>query len=131
MRKIISIIFVLILSISALWFWWSYYYTYSDGNRSGLLQKMSHKGNIFKTYEGELILNSLIINGTNPVSSEKFYFSVGEKRIGEKLMRFEGLRVILHYQEKKGILFWRGDSRYIVDSVYEVRGVGGEIIKFK
>ncbi|MDE3144256.1 MAG: hypothetical protein KGL19_08895 [Bacteroidota bacterium] len=131
MRKIISIIFILILSVSALWFWWSYYYTYSDGNRSGLLQKMSHKGNIFKTYEGELILNSLMINGTTPVSSEKFYFSVGDKKIGEKLMQFEGLRVILHYQQKKGTLPWRGDSEYIVDSVYEVRGVNGEIIKLK
>ena len=131
MKKIIFIVFVLILSISALWFWWSFYYTYSDGNRSGLLQKMSHKGNIFKTYEGELILNSLMINGTAAVSSEKFYFSVGEKRIGEKLMQFEGLRVILHYQQKKGILPWRGDSEYIVDSVYEVRGMNGEIINSK
>ncbi|OIR08265.1 hypothetical protein GALL_94330 [mine drainage metagenome] len=131
MKKIITIIFVLILSVSALWFWWSYYYTYSDGNRSGLLQKMSHKGNVFKTYEGELILNSLMINGTTPVSSEKFYFSVADKRIGEKLMQFEGLRVILHYQQKKGTLPWRGDSEYIVDSVYEVRGVNGEIIKLK
>ncbi len=131
MRKIIFIIFVLILSIAALWFWWSFYYTYSDGNRTGLLQKMSHKGNVFKTYEGELVLNSLLINGTSQVSSEKFYFSVGEKRIGEKLMQFEGLKVILHYQEKKGILFWRGDSKYIVDSVYEVRGLNGEIINSK
>lgn len=131
MKKIISIVFILIISISALWFWWSFYYTYSDGNRSGLLQKMSHKGNVFKTYEGELVLNSLLINGTTPVSSEKFYFSVADKNMGEKLMRFEGLRVILHYQEKKGILFWRGDSKYIVDSVYEVRGMNGEMINLK
>ncbi len=32
--------------------WWKYYYTYSEGFRSGLLQKFSHKGNISKTYEG-------------------------------------------------------------------------------
>lgn len=128
MRKFIFILIVFLLTTTAIWFWWSFYYTYSDGNRSGMLQKMSHKGNVFKTYEGEMVLNSLLINSTVPVSSEKFYFSVANEILGKKLEQYEGQKIILHYQEKKGILFWRGDSKYIVDSICEVKNANSETI---
>jgi hypothetical protein len=115
-RVIPKIIIVLVLIFGA-WFYWQYYFTYSDGNRTGLLQKFSHKGNIFKTYEGELVLSSIINSNIGPISAEKFYFSVSDKNVAEKLSRLEGQRVILHYNEKKGTLSWRGDTKYIVDSV--------------
>ena len=117
MKKYLTIFIFALAVIFAIWFYWHYYYTYSEGNRSGLLQKFSYKGNIFKTYEGELVMNSLIVNGTAPVSSEKFYFSVIEKMLGEKMKLYEGQRVVLHYKQKNASLFWRGDSEYIVDSV--------------
>lgn len=117
MGKFITIGVLVILLIFSGWFYWSYYYTYSDGNRSGLLQKFSHKGNVFKTYEGELVLNSLTANAAGPLSAEKFFFSVEDKAVATKLSTLEGQRVILHYQEKKNSLSWRGDSPYVVDSV--------------
>lgn len=117
MRKILSISFLSILFIFGIWFWWKFYYTYSDGNRTGLLQKFSHKGNVFKTYEGELVMNSIVVNGTATVGSEKFYFSVDDKILGEKMKNYEGKRVVLMYKQKNGTLPWRGDSEYIVDSV--------------
>lgn len=117
MGKIISISVLALIIIFSGWFYWSYYYTYSDGNRSGLLQKFSHKGNLFKTYEGELVLNSLTTNNAGPLGAEKFYFSVTEKSVADKMAGLEGQRVILHYQEKKNVLSWRGDAPYIVDSV--------------
>ena len=118
MKKILRIVIaVLILSLAS-WTWWKFYYTYSEGNRSGLLQKFSHKGDVFKTYEGEIVLNSLSIGGNvTPYSSEKFYFSVSDKTLGEKMKTFEGSRVVVHYNQKHGTLPWRGDSPYIVDSV--------------
>jgi hypothetical protein len=117
MKKYLIAFLLLLVIIFSAWVYWKYYFTYSEGNRSGLLQKFSYKGNIFKTYEGELILNSLVINGIAPVSSEKFYFSVESKTLGERMKNYEGKRVVLQYKEKKGVLFWRGDSNYIVDSV--------------
>ena len=117
MKKIITLTILSLLIIFSLWFWWGHYYTYSDGNRSGLLQKFSHKGNVFKTYEGELVLNSLVINSVSPVGSEKFYFSVEDDSLGKKMLSMEGQRVVLHYNQKKGTLPWRGDSEYIVDSI--------------
>ncbi len=117
MRKTISIVVVLLILIFAGWFYWKFYYTYSEGNRTGLLQKFSHKGNLIKTYEGELVLSSLIVNNTTPVSSEKFYFSVADEALAKKLMGYEGQRVVLHYKQKNSAIFLRGDSPYVVDSV--------------
>jgi hypothetical protein len=117
MKKFIVLLVISIIAIFSGWFWWKFYFTYSEGNRSGLLQKFSHKGNVFKTYEGELVLNSLTPNGVAPFSSEKFYFSVADEALGEKMKDYEGKRVVIHYDQKNGALPWRGDTEYIVDSV--------------
>ena len=117
MRKVVPIIIIVFLVAFGAWFYWKFYFTYSDGNRTGLLQKFSHRGNLSKTYEGELVLSSIVGNSISPLSAEKFYFSVDDEAVAKKLMNYEGQRVVLHYQEKNGTLFWRGDSRYIVDSI--------------
>jgi hypothetical protein len=117
--KYLTIIFVFIILGLGIFFYWSYFYTYSSGNRFGLLQKFSHKGNIFKTYEGEMILSSVRGNNNVPLASEKFFFSVKEKHVADQLMNMQGKYVTVHYQEKKGTLPWRGESIYIVDSVWE------------
>ena len=98
-------------------FYWKYYYTYSDGYRSGMLQKLSHKGNLMKTYEGELVLSSVASTNNVALASEKFFFSVASDSVAKKMMDYEGKRVKLHYEQKKGTLPWRGDSEYIVDEV--------------
>lgn len=98
-------------------FYWKYYYTYSDGYRSGMLQKLSHKGNLMKTYEGELVLSSIASTNNVALASEKFFFSVASDSVAKKMMNYEGKRVKLHYEQKKGTLPWRGDSEYIVDEV--------------
>lgn len=109
--------FLFIFLITAVFSWWKYSYTYSDGYRSGLLQKLSHKGNLVKTYEGELVLSSITSGSNVPLASEKFYFSVADDSIAKLMMNYEGKKVRLHYLQKNGTLFWRGDSEYIVDGV--------------
>ncbi len=113
---LITIALVLLLSLSG-FIYWKFYSTYSDGNRTGLLQKFSHKGNVFKTYEGELVMNGLTVNGSTGLGSEKFYFSVNVDSIAQKLMNLEGQKVVLHYEQKNGVLFWRGESVYMVDQI--------------
>ncbi len=109
-------IFIVLLSLGA-FIYWKYFYTYSDGNRTGLLQKFSHRGNVFKTYEGELVLSSVSSTNNVALASEKFYFSVVNDSIAKLMQNFEGKRVRMHYKQKNGALFWRGDSEYIVDGV--------------
>jgi len=108
--------FILIV-VLGLFGYWKYYYTYSDGYRSGLLQKLSHKGNVFKTYEGELVQRSIVSTNNVAIASEKFYFSVAIDSLAKAMQHLEGRNVKLHYMQKNGTLPWRGDSEYIVDGV--------------
>ena len=116
--KRILLITLLVLFLGLFVFvWWRYYYTYSDGNRFGLLQKFSRRGTIFKTYEGELILSSVRSNANTPIASEKFFFSVTDENVAQQLSNLQGRNVTVHYKEKNAAAFWCGDSPYIVDSV--------------
>lgn len=115
--RILGTLLLIVLLVLGGYFYWKYYYTYSSGNRYGLLQKFSHKGNIFKTYEGEMILSSVRGNANVPLASEKFFFSVNSQHVAQQLMGLQGQYITVHYKEKNGSLSWRGDSRYIVDSV--------------
>ena len=108
---------LILLLVLVFFFWWKYLYTYSDGYRTGLVQKLSHKGNLFKTYEGELVLSSIASTNSVTLASEKFYFSVSNDSIAILLQNYEGKQAKLHYEQKNGKLFWRGESEYIVDAV--------------
>lgn len=115
--RFFRIFMVLLLLGLGIFIYWKYAFTYSNGNRYGLLQKFSQKGTLFKTYEGELILSSVRGNLNVPIASEKFFFSVKDKNIAQQLMNMQGQHVTVHYKEKNGTLPWRGETRYIVDSV--------------
>lgn len=117
MKKTLYIIVFLAILVVAVFVYWSYYYTFSDGSRAGLLQKFSRKGNVFKTYEGEMILSSVQSNANVPLASEKFFFSVSKKDVAQKLSDLQGEFIVVYYKEKKGTLPWRGESTYVVDSV--------------
>jgi len=117
MKKFLGISTIIIVLFLAGFFYWHYYYTYSEGNRTGLLQKFSHKGNLFKTYEGELVLSSIQSTAGVGLASEKFYFSVADDSLAAKMMNYEGHKVTLHYQQKNASIPWRGDSEYIVDKM--------------
>lgn len=117
MKKFLGITITIIILVLAGFVYWKYYYTYSEGNRTGLLQKFSHKGNLFKTYEGELILSSIQSTTGVGIASEKFLFSVADDSLATKMMNYEGHKVTVHYQQKNATLPWRGESEYIVDKV--------------
>ena len=117
MRRIFYWFIALIIVITGAVIYLRYFYTYSEGYRAGLLQKFSKKGFIFKTYEGEMILSSISSTNNVAIASEKFNFSVINKAIVPKLDTIQGEIVIVHYIQKKGSAFWRGDSPYLVDSV--------------
>jgi hypothetical protein len=117
MRKIFLFVILFFVLFVAGFTYWKYYFTYSDGSRAGLLQKLSHKGTIFKTYEGEMILSSVQSNNNVPLASEKFFFSVNNKRVADQLNGMQGEFIVVYYREMNGTLPWRGESAYIVDSV--------------
>ncbi len=107
----------LLLILLAVFIYIKYFYTYSEGYRAGLLQKFSKKGIIFKTYEGEMILSSVITNKEITIASEKFFFTMINKDLIRSFDTLQGKDVIVHYIQKNGAVFWRGDSNYLVDSI--------------
>jgi hypothetical protein len=117
MRKFLFWLIGLIIVFLAVYIFINMSYTYSDGNRAGRLIKFSHKGYVFKTYEGELNLGG--INNTNGgvLMNNIWLFSVADKSVADSLSQYEGRDVVLHYKEKLSTLPWRGDSKYIVDGI--------------
>jgi len=117
MKKFLTwfiVIFIVVLSFLIYWF---YYNTFSEGNRSGILQKFSKKGNVFKTYEGELIMSSIASTTNVTLASEKFYFSVKNDSIANALFNYEGKRVTLSYEEKRKHFPWNGETNYYITSI--------------
>src|SRR6187200_27950 len=108
---------VILLAVGSLMIYWNFYNTYSEGNRSGVLQKFSKKGNIFKTYEGELIMSSIASTSNTTIASEKFAFSVKDENIAKLMFNMEGKHVVVHYQQKRSSLPWGGETGYFVDEV--------------
>ncbi len=88
-------------------------WSYSTGERAGYVQKFSREGWLVKTWEGELAMVNL--PGTVP---EKFFFTVKEDAVAEKVNQTLGKRVALRYEEHRGIptsLF--GETQYYVVDV--------------
>lgn len=109
------LIWALIIPVAlfALYTWGVLTWVYSSGERAGYVQKLSEKGYVCKTYEGELILVSM--PGTQ---AEKFQFTVRNKEVAKRINDTVGKRVRLIYEEHKGIpLSCFGESSYFVQDV--------------
>lgn len=97
---------------------------FSDGYRGGTLIKLSRKGLVFKTFEGQLNVGTFLDNGTNKPLSPIWDFSVkNEQVLFDSLNKaiLTNQRVKLHYHEMFVRLPWRGETQYIVDEVEIVR----------
>ena len=111
MRKILITIPLVALVLLLSYYAFLYYVPYSEGVRSGELIKISNKGMVNKTWEGEI---SQGISG-----AQIFAFSVldKDKKVIESLKNFQGQYVKLTYIERYRTFPWWGDSRYFVTNV--------------
>jgi uncharacterized lipoprotein YbaY len=109
-RAFLLLLFVLALAAAG-WTAFSLSWSYSDGDRGGVLQKFSRKGWLCKTYEGELAL--YVVAGVAP---QIWYFTVRDPRVAAKLSNLVGERVQVHYTEHRGVpTSCFGDTGYFVD----------------
>lgn len=114
-KRIKYIFWLLLIPIAlfALYTWASLSYVYSSGERAGYVQKLSQKGWICKTWEGELVLVSM--PGTQ---AEKFFFTVRDDELAQRINEAVGKRVRLIYEEHKGVpTSCFGETGYFVDNV--------------
>ncbi|MEZ0210596.1 MAG: hypothetical protein ACAH08_06540 [Methylophilus sp.] len=120
MGKFIKIIFWLFLFpvvFLTLYTWASLNWVYSYGERIGYVQKLSNKGWVCKTWEGELVL--VTVPGTQ---AEKFYFTVRDPAVVLKVNQLAGERARLLYEEHKGVpsnCF--GETSYYVYDAEEIK----------
>jgi len=96
--RILMILLVLVLVIAALWTWFALSWSYSEGERAGILQKFSKKGWICKTYEGELAL--YVVGGVAP---QIWYFSTRDAKVAQQLSGAVGDHIRVHYTEHRGV----------------------------
>jgi hypothetical protein len=112
------VLIALPLLVFTLWAGVTLNYTYSSGDRAGYLQKISKRGWLCKTWEGELQLSA--IPGSQP---EKFVFTTRSDSIAAILQKMSGQRVVLEYKQHVGVpgtCF--GDTEYFVTGVHPVAG---------
>ena len=118
MKIAIGIALAVALGIAA-YFWLVLSWSYSTGERAGWVQKLSKKGWICKTWEGELSMISM--PGTVP---EKFPFTVRDDAVADRINQVMGKRVTLHYEEKVGLpTACFGETRHFVTRVTEVQEI--------
>ena len=84
---------------------------YSEGERTGLINKFSKKGLVCKTYEGYMLVG----NGQN-IQPEQFYFTVKNKQVADKINAKIGANTTLVYEQKFISSNCWGDTNYeIID----------------
>lgn len=120
MRKFVGITTLIIIVAAVAIFWWRFYFVFGEGVKAGELNFVVKKGYVFKTWEGRLIQTGYKSNMPGSVQSNEFEFSVTNEVIAEKLKVSGGKTVELGYKEHLGSLPWRGQSKYVVDTILAI-----------
>lgn len=114
--KRIIIALLILIGLPTLYMMAALSWSYSDGERAGWIQKLSRKGWVCKTWEGEL---ALVSQPGAPL--EKFNFTIWDEGVAADLNKFIGKRVSLHYEEKVGLpTSCFGETRYYITKVTAV-----------
>ena len=97
---ILTVVLVLILPALAAgaWVWTTLHFSYSEGERTGFVQKISKKGWICKTWEGELAMTP--VPGSAP---QLFLFTVPDDKVADMITKTSGHQVSLMYEQHKGV----------------------------
>lgn len=114
MKKIFSIVVLVIVILIAVFIWWRYYFVFGEGVKAGNLNFFVKKGYVFKTYEGRLIQDGFKSTAPGALQSNEFEFSVTSDSIAAILELNSGKQVELRYKEYLHKLPWRGNSNYVV-----------------
>jgi hypothetical protein len=94
----ISAVLLVPIVVFILYTWLTLTWSFSKGERTGYIQKLSKSGWICKTWEGEMAM--VTMPGAIP---EKFLFSVRDEAVAKRINAFAGKKVALVYEQHKGI----------------------------
>ena len=112
-KRFLLIALAVVVLVLAAWTLFTLNWSYSEGERAGYVQKLSERGWICKTWEGEMAM--VTMPGT---VAEKFFFTVPDDAVAQKINATVGTRVVLHYQQHKWIPFsCFAETEYFVTNV--------------
>ncbi len=120
-KRVVKIILITVVLLGVAVASFMYWGVYDEGVRAGTILRISKKGMLFKTYEGQLNLQTFgALKGVNPIM-ESFDFSVesSEEEVIKELQEvaLSGERVNLHYIKRYATFPWRGDTKYFIVKV--------------
>jgi len=115
------IILLVVVLICSIFIWWRYFFVFGTGVKGGDLNHLEKKGVMFKTYEGRIIQEGFRANTPGSLASNEFDFSVDDESVAQVLEKSAGKFVEVRYKEYRNPIMWRGESRYIVIEVLNVK----------
>jgi hypothetical protein len=114
--RFFTITLVVLLLLAVAWVWITLHWSYADGERAGYVQKLSRKGWLCKTWEGEIAM--VTMPGAIP---DKFEFTVRDEAVAQKINGLAGKRVVLSYKQHKFVpLACFGETEYFIDDAREL-----------
>lgn len=118
LRILLALIICAMAIFLAWWAWQYYFHPYRISQEKGWIMKVSNEGTVFKTFEGEMISDGYIEDTLVALHSD-FFFSIPSDSLARDAMRLagEGKRVVLTYNEYKGTVLWRGNSKHVVTKI--------------
>ena len=124
-RKIIAISSLIAVLLLTGFIYFKFYFVFGEGVKAGELNFVVRKGYIFKTYEGKMIQTGYNSRNTSAtIQSNEFKFSVEDERVARQIENSSSRQIKLHWKRYLGVLPWRGNSQYVVDSVVSIQPLG-------
>ena len=117
-KRLFIFTFIGVLLAGAGYMFWANY-TYSSGTRTGYLIKISKKGYLFKTYEGQLNLGGFQNSDQGSIVGNTWDFSLKKDELFQNMQDLEGKQVQLFYKEINKAMPWQGDTNYYVYKIVE------------
>lgn len=119
-RIVISLLVIVILFIAYVFICGI---SYSTGTRTGVVIKLSQKGYVFKTYEGELNLGGISEGDGTIMPNRLWKFSVDRNNTStyDAITQSEGKHVRLYYKEVLKNFFWQSETPYLIEKMEVVK----------
>lgn len=119
--KILIWVLLIIFLFGGVFVWYKYYFVFGEGVKSGYLNYAVKKGYVFKTYEGKIIQEGFGKGRTGALTSYEFEFSVDDPQVFKQLEENSAKHFDLHYKEYNGAIPWRGNTKYVVDRIVNMK----------
>jgi hypothetical protein len=117
LRTVIGLVLTVVIGLG-LYLLFAYHFTYSKGESVGYVQKLSYKGWICKTWEGEQVRALAVM----PAIPEKFAFTVRDTEVADQINALIGQKVVVEYAQHKGLPGCFGETEYFISKVTAAQG---------